>query len=104
MKTIMANNFKFIRLLEKGYYITASIIFCLLLVIGCYAQNPVSWFLSAAKPVKAGDELQLRLSASISGVWYLCSLTQPSGGPNATRITVTSEPLLNLQPGIQNYQ
>ena len=64
------------------------IIHCLVFVLGAYAQNPVSWSLNAAKNVKAGAKLDARLSADIGGGWYLYSLTQPSGGPNATRITV----------------
>jgi hypothetical protein len=93
MKTIMINNFKFIRLSEKGCYFPASIIFCILLVIGGYTQNPVSWSLSGSKAVEARDKFQMSLSANISSGWYFYSLTQPSGGPNATRITVVLEPM-----------
>ena len=74
----------------------SSIIFCLALAVGASAQNPVSWSLSATKPVKAGARLEVRLSANISGGWYLYSLTQPAGGPNATRITIVSEPMFKL--------
>ena len=74
---------------RRGKY-AASIIFCFALTVGAYAQNPVSWSLSVTKPGKAGARLEAQLSASISGGWYLYSLTQPAGGPNATRITVAS--------------
>lgn len=80
---------------EMGKFV-ASIIFCLALTVGAYAQNPVSWSLGVTKPVKAGAKLDARLSADISGGWHLYSLTQPAGGPNATHITVTSEPMFKL--------
>jgi len=80
---------------RRGKFVS-SIIFCLALAAGASAQNPVSWSLSATKPIKAGARLDVRLSANISGAWYLYSLTQPAGGPNVTRITVSSEPTFKL--------
>ncbi|MEJ7861078.1 MAG: cytochrome c biogenesis protein CcdA [Pyrinomonadaceae bacterium] len=77
------------------------IIHCLVFVLGAYAQNPVSWSLNAAKSVKAGAKFDARLSAGISGGWYLCSLTQPPGGPNATRITLPSEQAFKLASAIK---
>jgi thiol:disulfide interchange protein DsbD len=74
-------------------------VICLGAVIGVYTQsNPVTWTLSAAsaKAVKAGDKFETRLTANIGGGWYLYSLTQPAGGPNATRINVASEPTFKL--------
>lgn len=70
----------------------ASVIFCLAFALQAYAQNPVSWSLQAAQTVKAGARTDVRLTANISGGWHLYSLTQPAGGPNATRINVASEP------------
>jgi thiol:disulfide interchange protein DsbD len=92
----MANRTKFSKLSGKVARLAALIFVCLALVAAAYAQNPVSWTLSATKPVKAGAKLEARLSANISGGWYLYSLTQPSGGPNATRITLASEPTFKL--------
>src|SRR4028118_558437 len=92
----MANKTKFSKLSGKVASLAALIFFCLALVAGAFAQDPVSWTLNATKPVKAGAKLEARLSANISGGWYLYSLTQPSGGPNATRITVASEPTFKL--------
>ncbi len=74
-------------------------VFCLAPVIGVYSQSsPVTWTLNtvSAKTVKAGGKFDARLSANISGGWYLYSPTQPPGGPNATRITVASEPTFKL--------
>ncbi len=94
----MANKTEFPKFLIKlTGKITASIIFCLAFVSINYAQNPVSWSLTASsKTVKAGAKLDARLSANVSGGWYLYSLTQPAGGPNATRISIGSEPTFKL--------
>lgn len=80
---------------RRGIF-AASIIFCLALSVGAYAQNPVSWSLNVTKPGQAGSRIEARLSANIGGDWHLYSLTQPKGGPNATLITVASEPMLKL--------
>lgn len=59
-----------------------------------FAQSsPVAWSFGAAqsKTINAGGKFEARLSASIGAGWYLYSLTQPPGGPNATRITLASE-------------
>jgi len=92
----MANRTKFSKLSGKAGKFTALIFFCLAFVAGANAQNPVSWTLNSTKSVKAGAKLEVRLSANISSGWYLYSLTQPAGGPNATRITVASEPTFKL--------
>lgn len=93
----MASKTKFSKLSLSGSgKFTVSIIFCFALAVGVFAQNPVSWSLSPTKPVKAGSRLEVRLSANIAGGWYLYSLTQPAGGPNATRITIASEPMFKL--------
>lgn len=80
-----------------------SVIFCLLFVAGIYGQGPVSWTLNSgsAKSVKAGSKLEVRLSGNIGPGWYIYSLTQPSGGPNAMRITVGSEPRFKLAGAIK---
>jgi thiol:disulfide interchange protein DsbD len=100
----MANKAKFSNFFAKrgGGRFAASIIFCLALAVaGAYAQNPVSWSLGGAKPVKAGAKFEVRLTADISGGWYLYSLTQPPGGPNATRIAVVSEPTFKTAGAIK---
>ena len=80
-------------------------VFCLALITGANSQSsPVSWTLSSAsaKAVKAGDRFDARLTGSIGGGWHLYSLTQPAGGPNATRISVASEPTLKLSGVIKS--
>ncbi len=85
--TIMASKTKFSKLSLSGSgKLAASIIFCIVSVVGTYAQNPVSWSLITTKSVKAGAKLDARLSADISGGWHLYSLSQSADGPNATRI------------------
>ncbi len=96
-KIIMRNKTKFSKLfINDGMKLIGLIILCNACAIGAFAQNPVSWSLNAAKSVKPGSKVEVRLSANISGGWYLYSLTQPPGGPNATRITVASEPTFKL--------
>ena len=101
-ETIMGNRTRFIKLLIKvSGILSGSIIFCLVLAVGACAQNPVSWSLNTTKSVKAGTKFDARLSANISDGWYFYSLTQPAGGPNATRITVASEPTFKLAGSIK---
>jgi len=53
------------------------------------AQNPVT-LAASVKPakVKPGDKLNAQVSASIAGGWHIYSVTQGSGGPVPTRITI----------------
>jgi len=53
------------------------------------AQNPVT-LAASVKPakVKPGDKLTAQVSASIAGGWHIYSVTQGSGGPVPTRITI----------------
>jgi thiol:disulfide interchange protein DsbD len=63
--------------------------------VSVYAQeNPIKWSIqpvSSKKPLKAGDKLSVKVVAKIDGGWHLYSLTQPSGGPVPTRITLPAE-------------
>jgi thiol:disulfide interchange protein len=52
-------------------------------------EHPAQW--SAAVPGKAvhtGKKFSVKLSAKISSGWHMYSITQPSGGPTTTVITV----------------
>ena len=62
------------------------------------AENPVSWSFRATprKPVKAGDNLALRLLAEIEPGWHLYALDHPSGGPIATEISLDSGSLFEM--------
>jgi DsbC/DsbD-like thiol-disulfide interchange protein len=76
-------------------YLTALAIVLFFFEVGSYAQlNPVKWYIRANKPIKtlrAGDRVTVHLTASIENGWHIYSITQRSGGPIATRIS--------LQPG-----
>ena len=54
------------------------------------AENPVSWSFKAPpkKSVKAGENIAVKLVATIEPGWHLYSLDQPSGGPVATEISL----------------
>ena len=65
-------------------------------VAGAQAQenaNPVSWWINA-KAIKhslaPGDTLQVDISADVEEGWHFYSITQVSGGPKRTEITVLS--------------
>lgn len=61
------------------------------LAIGVSAQIPNPVNLSAKldpNPVKAGQKAKVTITAAIESGWHLYSLTQPSGGPRPTRITI----------------
>ena len=67
------------------------------------SQQPVHWRLSAA-PARVpppGGRLGLSLSAAIDAGWHIYSLSQPPGGPLATRITVSEGGPLRLDGVIQ---
>jgi len=54
--------------------------------------RPVTWSVTAPKPVPAGSTVPITLVATIDDGWHLYSTTQPSGGPVPTRITVAASP------------
>jgi DsbC/DsbD-like thiol-disulfide interchange protein len=50
---------------------------------------PVRWSLAPpSAPIQGGDTADVRVDASIQDGWHIYSITQPAGGPIATRITV----------------
>jgi DsbC/DsbD-like thiol-disulfide interchange protein len=50
---------------------------------------PVGWSLAPlSAPIQSGDTANVRVDASIQDGWHIYSITQPAGGPIATRITV----------------
>lgn len=63
----------------------------------CFAQikNPVSWSFSSKKIDAITYEVHL--IAKVEGGWHIYSQTTPEGGPVATSITFTKNPLLTLQ-------
>lgn len=71
---------------------------CLLAIIGhdpsaaqVPGESPVHWSAKGpASPVRAGEVFEVKLDALIDGNWHLYSTTQPPGGPNPTRITLTA--------------
>src|ERR1700730_11776167 len=67
-----------------------TILLLITMAIGAPCQeHPAQW--SAAAPGKAihsGEKFSVKLSAKISSGWHMYSITQPSGGPTTTVITV----------------
>jgi thiol:disulfide interchange protein DsbD len=61
------------------------------IVAGCQ-ERPANW--SAAGPSKVihpGEKFSVKLSAKISSGWHMYSITQPSGGPTTTVISVPAK-------------
>ncbi len=65
------------------------VICCLAVTASAQLQNPIN--LSAKldpNPAKAGQTAKVTITAKIDPGWHLYSLTQPSGGPRPTRVTI----------------
>src|SRR6266576_4057514 len=59
--------------------------------ISAEAQDPVKLSLKVpSRAVQSGDKFRAELNVKISTGWHIYSLTQPRGGPFATRITLES--------------
>jgi len=53
------------------------------------AQTPVIWTIAPiSAPIRSGSATNVRIDAKIQDGWHIYSITQPAGGPIATRITV----------------
>lgn len=57
--------------------------------------NPVDWTVSSKKI--SDNSYEVRLTANIDKGWHLYSQSTPGGGPVATSITFTKNPLLQLR-------
>lgn len=76
------------------------LLFALLLVTtSTFAQikNPVSWSFSSKK-IDA-TTYEVNLTATLDDDWHIYSQTTPDGGPVATTIEFTKNPLVALQGG-----
>jgi thiol:disulfide interchange protein DsbD len=53
------------------------------------AQTPVHWSIAPVRTaLKSGSVADVKIDATIQSGWHIYSITQPAGGPFATRITV----------------
>jgi DsbC/DsbD-like thiol-disulfide interchange protein len=64
-----------------------------ILLAAALQLRPVTWTVTAPKPVTPGSTVSITLVATIDDGWHLYSTTQPSGGPVPTRITVGASPI-----------
>jgi hypothetical protein len=53
------------------------------------AENPVKWTIAEGR--RSHDIVTARISAKIEGGWHLYSISQPPGGPIATRIWIPED-------------
>lgn len=81
----------------------AFICLCAFAVPAAFAQNPVSWTMKANAPrtLKANDKFSAQVTANIEAGWHLYSISQPPGGPIATRISVVENQPFKLGGGIK---
>jgi thiol:disulfide interchange protein DsbD len=73
----------------------------LFLTVFCFGQeqDPVTWNFTAKK-VNA-TTYELRLSAKLEYGWHTYSQSTPAGGPVATEITFTKNPLVTLSGAVK---
>ncbi len=72
-----------------------TLMFCLVGLLpaglqGQYAgRTPVQWTAQVSSAtVRPGELFEVRITATIEGIWHLYSATQPPGGPNPTRFNI----------------
>ncbi|MEP7376001.1 MAG: protein-disulfide reductase DsbD domain-containing protein [Chitinophagaceae bacterium] len=63
-------------------------------VLSIAQSNPVKWTFEAKKI--ADKTYEIKYLATIDAPWHIYSQTTPEGGPIATKITVSKNPLLTL--------
>lgn len=76
---------------QRALSVLGALFSVLVLTAAVSAQMPNPINLSAKldpNPVKAGQNAKVTITAKIEPGWHLYSLTQPSGGPRATKITI----------------
>lgn len=82
-------------------------IYAALLALALASQDPPSpvlWSLKvepAAQALKPGDKLTAVLTAQMEDGWHLYSISQPPGGPKATRISMPTAQPFRLAGAIQ---
>ena len=71
----------------------------LLSAVNAQVRNPVQWAFTAKK-INA-TTYEVHLTAHIESGWHLYSQTTPDGGPVATTIEFSKNPLLTLAGGVK---
>ena len=72
-------------------------VFALVIITGhvfSQVKNPVKWSFSAKK-IDAST-FEINLTATLDPAWHIYSQTTPEGGPSATAISFTKNPLVTL--------
>lgn len=64
-------------------------------VAGAQVLNPVDWTVTSKK--LSGNTWEVHLKANIQKGWHIYSQTTPEGGPVATTIAFTKNPLFELK-------
>jgi hypothetical protein len=87
---------------KPGYMKQFLSVFVLILLTGqafSQVKNPVKWTFAAKNidPVT----YEINLTATLDAGWHIYSQTTPDGGPSATVITFTQNPLITLDGGVK---
>ena len=78
---------------------SCALLFLLFAVLSGIAQEPVKWNFSARKI--AASTYEVHLTASIEDDWHIYSQTTPDGGPVATSVIFSKNPLVSLQGSVK---
>jgi hypothetical protein len=87
---------------KPGYMKQLLSVFVLILLTGqafSQVKNPVKWTFAAKKIDQVTYEINL--TATLDAGWHIYSQTTPDGGPSATVISFTQNPLITLDGGVK---
>jgi hypothetical protein len=87
---------------KPGYMKQLLSVFVLILLTGqafSQVKNPVKWAFAAKKIDQVTYEISL--TATLDAGWHIYSQTTPDGGPSATVISFTQNPLITLDGGVK---
>jgi hypothetical protein len=87
---------------KPGYMKQLLSVFVLILLTGqafSQVKNPVKWAFAAKKIDQVTYEISL--TATLDAGWHIYSQTTPDGGPSATVISFTKNPLITLDGGVK---
>ena len=93
-----------------GPYVRAVAVYltlCVMAISACHAENPhpIQWTLTARTaelPLRKGSVVRTILHAKIMPGWHLYAMEQQSGGPTATRISLSPDQTFGLNGAIES--
>jgi DsbC/DsbD-like thiol-disulfide interchange protein len=80
-------------------YCLSSLLLLITVISFAQEENPVKWSFTAKKI--SDKTYEVYLTAKIEDGWHIYSQTTPDGGPVATSISYTKNPLITIDGGIK---